>query len=304
MSPPRRDVNGTGRMKPHDDRAWFLVTPALAVMAFVGIVPLVTVFNYSFHDIFSLDQLHWVGSEWYREIVTSRRFLASLARSLAFSAVVLAVQVPLGIAVALLLARAGRPGRWMLLLVAVPLVVPWNMIPVMWLNLINPDTGIAGRALAALGIGFDYKFDPLHTWILLVAMDTWHWLGLVVILAYAALSGIPPDTYRAAAIDGASRLSVFRYIEMPRIGGALTIVLLLRFVDSFMIYTEAFAINAGGPNGATTFLALDLGEDIKGFSYGSAAARSMVYFLIVVTVVWVFVTATRGRAAGPEGVRR
>jgi glycerol transport system permease protein len=77
--------------------------------------------------------------------------------------------------------------------------------------------------------------------------------------------------------------------------GALSIVLLLRFVDSFMIYTEAFAINAGGPDGATTFLSLDLGEDIKGFSYGTAAARSMIYFLIVLTVVWAFVTVTEAR---------
>jgi glycerol transport system permease protein len=71
------------------------------------------------------------------------------------------------------------------------------------------------------------------------------------------------------------------------------VVLLLRFIDSFMIYTEAFAINAGGPSGATTFLSLDLGEEIKGFSYGSAAARSMLYFLIVLAVVWAFVVATR-----------
>lgn len=148
---------------------------------------------------------------------------------------------------------------------------------------------MVGQALAAAGIGFDWKFTALHTWILLVVMDTWHWLGLVVILAYAGLSGISGDFYRAAAIDGASRVAVFRHIELPRIAGPLGIVLLLRFVDSFMIYTEAFAINAGGPDMATHFLAIDLGEEIKGFSYGSAAARSMVYFLIVITVVWAFV---------------
>jgi glycerol transport system permease protein len=125
--------------------------------------------------------------------------------------------------------------------------------------------------------------------MLLVVMDTWHWLGLVVILSYAGLSGISAEYYRAAAIDGASRWAVFRHIEVPRIAAPMGIVLLLRFVDSFMIYTEAFSINAGGPDMATHFLAIDLGEEIKGFSYGTAAARSMVYFLIVITVVWAFV---------------
>ncbi len=289
-------------MRLHDNRAWFLLVPALAVLVFVGVVPLISVLNFSFHDIFSVDNIHWVGGEWYAEIITSAKFHGSLARSLLFSAIVLCVQVPLGIAVALLLIRAGRFGVAMLLLVAVPLVVPWNMIPIMWLSLINPETGIVGRALVGLGIDFDYKFTALHTWILLVAMDTWHWLGLVVILAYAALSGIPQPYYQAAAIDGASRLSVFWRIELPRISGALSIVLLLRFVDSFMIYTEAFAINAGGPDGATTFLSLDLGENIKGFSYGIAAARSMVYFLIVITVVWVFVTVTEARRRDQGGL--
>jgi glycerol transport system permease protein len=288
-------------MKPHDNRAWVLILPAAALMAFVGLVPLVAVFNFSFHDIFSLSQSHWVGGAWYQDIISSSRFHASLGRSLLFSAIVLAVQLPLGVAVALLLRRSGRAGPVLLLLVAVPLVVPWNMIPIMWLNLIDPESGMAGRTLVWLGIPFDYKFTALHTWILLVVMDTWHWLGLVVILAYAGLSGIPQAYYQAAAIDGASRLALFRHIELPRISGALSIVILFRFIDSLLIYTEAFAINAGGPNGATTFLSLDLGEAIKSFSYGPAAARSIIYFLIVTTVVWVFVTITGNRRKEQDG---
>ena len=78
-------------------------------------------------------------------------------------------------------------------------------------------------------------------------------------------------------------------------------MVLLRFVDSFMIYTEAFAINAGGPSGATTFLSIDLGEEIKGFSYGSAAARSMIYCLIVMAVVWAFVKITAHRRDSGSG---
>lgn len=288
-------------MKYDSNRAWILLLPTLALMAFVAVAPLVTVLNFSFFDIFTLEKISWVGTDWYHDIVASDRFHQSLRRSLLFSAVVLGVQIPLGIWIALLLSRAGRRlGSVMIMVVALPLVVPWNMIPIMWLNLIDPKSGLAGQALAASGIGFDYKFTAVHTWILIVMMDTWHWLGLVIILAYAGLSAIPAPYYQAAAIDGASRLAVFRHIELPRIGGALGIVLLLRFVDSFMIYTEAFAINAGGPSGATTFLSIDLGEDIKGFSYGSAAARAMVYWLIVATVVWVFVKLTAHRRRAGE----
>jgi glycerol transport system permease protein len=278
-------------MRPYDNRAWFLLLPALILLGLVGALPLLAVFNYGFHDIFTLSDVHWVGIEWFADILGSDRFLASLGRSLLFSALVLTIQVPLGIAVALLFLTLGRRAVWGLMLVALPLVVPWNMIPMLWLGLVQPQTGLLGPGLAALG--FDWKFTALHTWALLLVMDTWHWLGLVVVLAYAGLSAIPPAYRQAAAIDGAGRWAIFRHVELPKIAGALAIVFLLRFVDSFMIYTEAFAINAGGPGDATRFLTLELGEEIKGFSYGQAAARATLYFLIVLAVVWAFVIATR-----------
>ena len=259
-------------------------------MAFVGVLPMVAVFNYSVLDIFTLQDVFYVGSDWYREIVSSERFHMSLLRSLLFSAIVLSIQIPLGVGIAMLLTRSGKWRTLILMLLALPMVVPWNMIPMMWLSLLDSKSGFAGQAMSWAGISFDPDFNPVHTWIVLVVMDTWHWLGLVVILAYAGLSGISNDYYRAAAIDGASRFAIFRYIQLPKIGNVLSIAALLRFVDSFMIYTEAFRINAGGPQKATHFLAIDLGEDIKAFSYGSAAARAMVYFLLVVTVAWVFKT--------------
>jgi glycerol transport system permease protein len=276
-------------VKPQSNAAWLLMLPAVLVMVFVAVLPLVAVLNYSFHDIFSLDQAFWVGTEWYQDIVTGPRFWASLGRSALFSTLALGVQLPLGIAVALMLRRARpRLATMMLMCLAIPLVVPTNMIAGLWLALIGPS-GLVGQALEALHVTFDYKFTALHTWALILLVDTWHWLGLVVILAYAGLSSIQPAWYQAAAIDSASRLAVFRWIELPQISGALWIVLLLRLVDTFMIYTEAMTINAGGPNDATTFLSLELGEEIKAYSYGTAAARAMVDFVFVLTLVWVFV---------------
>jgi glycerol transport system permease protein len=274
-----------------DNRAWVLLIPAMGVLAVVGVLPLLAVVNYGFHDIFSLKDVFWVGPQWFRDILGSDRFAASLGRSLLFSVLALAVQVPLGIAVARMLLGCGRRAVWGLMLCALPLVVPWNMIPMLWLGLIDKQSGLLGPALAV--VGFDYKATAWHTWALIVTVDTWHWLGLVVVLAYAGLASVPPSYRQAAAIDGASRWAMFRHIELPRIKGALAIVFLLRFVDSFMIYTEAFAINAGGPDDATRFLSIELGEEIKGFSYGQAAARATLYFLLVLVAVWVFVIATR-----------
>ena len=276
-------------MKPHSNAAWALMLPAAAVMVFVAVLPLLAVLNYSFHDIFSLDKVFWVGTDWYEMIVATPRFWASLGRSALFSTLAISVQIPLGIAMALMLRKVGpRGASLMLMCLAIPLVVPTNMIAGLWLALLRPE-GLGGQALSALHLTLDYKFTALHTWALILIVDTWHWLGLVVVLAYAGLSSIQPAYYQAAAVDSATRWAVFRWIELPQISGALWIVLLLRLVDSFMIYTEVMAINAGGPNDATTFLSLELGEDIKAYSYGTSAARAMVDFIFVLTLVWVFV---------------
>lgn len=268
---------------------WIGLLPALAIMIFVGVLPLSIVFHHSFYDIFTLETKFWVGGEWYVETLTSLRFYQSLGRSFGFSLIVMCIQFPLGILIALAIPKVGPLKSTTLILLALPLVVPWNMIPAIWLSLINPDTGMIGRAIGFTGYPFDYKFTALHTWILIVVMDTWHWIGLVAILSFAGLSGIAPGFYQAAAIDQASRWQVFRYIELPKMRGVLTMALLLRFMDSFMIYTEAFGINAGGPKNATAFLSLDLGEQIAGFDYGPAAARSIIYFAIILCVVFVFV---------------
>ena len=288
-------------MERQDHHAWLFLAPAIIVLIFVGALPLAINAWHSLHDIFTLDTKYWVGGEWYAALLGSPRLYQSLGRSCLFSVIILTVQVPLGLAIAMMLPRSGPVRTLALILLAIPLMVPWNMIPPMWLSLINPETGVLGQMMAFTGIHFDHKFNAVHTWLLIVLMDTWHWVGLIAILACSGLSGIAPAYYQAAAIDQATRLQVFRYIELPKLMGVMTMALLLRFMDSFMIYTEAFGINAGGPRNATAFLSLDLGEEIKAFNYGPAAARSVLYFAITLVIAWSFWTLMRRQEGQDNG---
>ena len=275
-------------MKKHDNIGWIFVLPATLVLGLIGLIPLITVINYSFFEIFILDARFWVGTDWYKEIVGSGRFWASFGRSTLFSILILTIQIPLGIAIALCFPRGKFWVGITLAVIALPLLVPWNMIPSLWLSLLNPETGILGRLLPNVGWPANWKLSVVQTWAVIIVMDVWHWTSLVVILCYSALTTIPAAHYQAAAIDSAGPWQVFRFIQLPKLYHVLLMAILLRFMDSFMIYTEAFLINAGGPNGATMFLAVDLGEEIKAFNYGPSAARSVLYFLIVVTVAWTF----------------
>jgi glycerol transport system permease protein len=287
-------------MKQRRNAAWFFVLPAVAVLGLVGLIPLMAVINYSFFDIFTLESRFWVGGEWYAELVGTVDFYAALGRSLLFTALVLLIQFPLGIGIALMIPSNAFAKGAILMILALPLVVPWNMIPGIWLGFVNTDYGLLGRAIVFTGWEFDYKFNAVHTWILILLMDTWHWVGLVAILAYSGLSSIPAAYYQAAKVDGAGDWAVLRYLQLPKLRGVMMMALILRVMDSMMIYTEAFGINAGGPDKATSFLTLELGEDIAAFNYGPAAARSVLYFLIVLVVAWTMKVAVMRQNGDPS----
>ena len=277
--------------KTVNQKAWFLVLPVLVLVAFSAVIPLMTVVNYSVQDTFGNNQFFWAGLEWFDEMLHSERMWDALGRQLMFSGIILAIEVPLGIFVALNMPKRGFWASVCLVLMALPLLIPWNVVGTIWQIFGRVDIGLLGHTLAQLGIPYNYTQDVFAAWITVVVMDVWHWTSLVALLAYAGLQSIPDAYYQAARIDQASRWSVFRYIELPKMQGVLMIAILLRFMDSFMIYTEPFVVTGGGPGNATTFLSIDLVKMALGqFDLGPAAAFSIMYFLVILLICWVFYT--------------
>ena len=277
--------------KTQNNRAWFLVLPVLVVVAFSAVVPLMTVANYALNDTFGNNEFFWVGLEWFEEMVTSERLHDALGRQILFSAIILAIEVPLGIYIALNMPKRGAWASLCLVLMALPLLIPFNVVGTIWQIFGRVDIGLLGRTLNGAGVDYNYTNDPLDAWITVIVMDVWHWTSLVALLAYAGLRSIPQAYYQAARIDQASRWSVFRYIELPKMKGVLLIAVLLRFMDSFMIYTEPFVVTGGGPGNSTTFLSIDLVKMAVGqFDLGPAAAFSIMYFLVILLISWVFYT--------------
>jgi len=277
--------------KTLNNKAWLMVLPVLLLVAISAVIPLMTVVNYSVQDSFGNNQFFWAGTEWFQDVLTSDRFHEALWRNLLFSAIILTIEVPLGIFVALNMPKKGIGVPICLVLMSLPLLIPWNVVGTIWQVFGRVDIGLLGYTLNSLGFDYNYVSDPLDAWITVIVMDVWHWTSLVVLLCYAGLVSIPEDYYQAAKIDGASRWSVFRYIQLPKMNRVLLIAVLLRFMDSFMIYTEPFVVTGGGPGNSTTFLSIDLVKLAIGqFDLGPAAAMSIVYFLIILLLSWVFYT--------------
>ena len=274
--------------KPVNQRAWWFVLPVLISVAFSALIPLMTIVNYSVQDILGPDQAVFVGMEWYKEILRDPELHGALYRQLIFTGAVLAIEIPLGIALALAIPERGWRASLTLVLIAMPLLIPWNVVGTIWQIFARGDIGLLGYVLTQLGVDYNYSQDPTDAWVTVLVMDVWHWTPLVALLSYAALRAIPEPFYQAARIDGASRWAVFRHIELPKMRGVLTIALLLRLMDSFMIYTEPFVLTGGGPGTATTFLSQYLTQKAVGqFDLGPAAAFSLVYFLIILLLCFV-----------------
>ena len=277
---------------------WLFVLPVVTLVAFNAVIPLMTVVNYSVQESFGENVFFWSGVRWFEEVLNSSRFHEALLRQILFTAIVLVIEIPLGLAIALAMPRRGPWVSVCLVLMALPLLIPWNVVGAMWNIMALPEIGLLGKAINALGITYNYTRQPISAWFTIILMDVWHWTSLVVLLCYAGLVSIPDAYYQAARIDAARPWAVFRYIQLPKLRYVLTIAILLRFMDSFMIYTEVVVLTGGGPGNATTFLSIDLVKTALGqFDLGPAAAMSIIYFLIILLASWLFYTLMTRREA-------
>jgi glycerol transport system permease protein len=268
--------------------AYGFLAPALIVMMLCGVLPMAFVAFYSVHDTFAGNSFIWVGLDWYRMDLVSPEFFAALERSLGFSIIALLIEVPLGIYIALRLPAKGLMSSLYIVLMAIPLLTPYIVVGHLWQALTLPHAGLLYEVARWLGLNYNMN-NTAVAWFTLALMDTWHWTSLVALLCFAGLRAIPEDYYRAARIDAASNWAIFRYIQLPKLRLVLLIAILLRFMDSFMIYTEAYVATRGGPGVSTVFLSQELVQTATvEFNLGEAAAMSVIYFLVILCVSWAF----------------
>jgi glycerol transport system permease protein len=258
-----------------------LLLPAVLLLIATGVIPLALVFFYSTHENFG-SEFFFVGTQWYVQALLSPDFQYSVLRSFLFSCLALAVEIPLGLFVALRLPREGRFTSVLVVLMVLPLLTPNIVVAYLFKALSLPVTGPL-TWMASL-IGWDFNLNHVFSaWFLLILMDCWHWTSLVVLFAHAGLKAIPTEYYRAAAIDSASKWGVFCYVQWPRLKLMLGIAAILRFMDSFMIYAEPLVTTHGGPKDYTTFVARAFVQTKKTqFELGYGSAISMFCFAIVV----------------------
>ncbi len=276
-------------MKSDKARPYFLILPSIILISIVGILPMIMVVYYSLHDSFFGGNYIWVGLYWFKQLFVSSDFLDSLMRSFLFSFLALSIQIPLGLLIAKKIPKSGFFASTIIVLIVIPLLIPKIVIGHIWTFLSIPQIGLIDHLANFFNITFDLNTNIFQVWFIILLMDTWHWTSLVVLLCYAGLKAIPFQYYHAAYIDGASNWSIFSKIELPKLKKVLLIAILLRFMDSFIIYTETYVLTRGGPYMSTTFLSHDLVQTATvQFDLGEGGAMAVIYSIIVIITSFIF----------------
>ena len=276
-------------MKSDKARPYFLILPSIILISIVGILPMIMVVYYSLHDSFFGGNYIWVGLYWFKQLFVSSDFLNSLMRSFLFSFLALSIQIPLGLLIAKKIPKSGFFASTIIVLIVVPLLIPKIVIGHIWSFLTIPQIGLIDHLANFFNITFDLNTNIFQVWFIILLMDTWHWTSLVVLLCFAGLKAIPFQYYHAAYIDGASNWSIFSKIEIPKLKKVLLIAILLRFMDSFIIYTETYVLTRGGPYMSTTFLSHDLVQTATvQFDLGEGGAMAVIYSIIVIITSFIF----------------
>jgi glycerol transport system permease protein len=265
--------------------------PALLLMAVSAFLPIMTVLNYSLHVLFPGSIPKYMGLENYKMALADQKLILALGRQIIYTLENLIIQIPLGLALALILPRKGAAVGLVLVLLGIPLLIPWNVVGIIWRIFARSDIGVLPWALK--NIGYAYSVDTAaQAWWTIIIMDVWHWTPLVTLLCFAGIQAIPPEFYQAARVDSASKLATFRYVTLPKLKHVLIIAVLLRCMDSFKVYDEPFMLTAGGPGSSTELLSMYLSRQAIGaFNMGLSSAMSLIYFVIVLILCYILYVA-------------
>jgi multiple sugar transport system permease protein len=220
----------------------------------------------------------------------------ALLNTVLFVVVSVAIEIVLGLALALTVADLGRGKGWVRTALILPILVPPVAIGSMWKLMYNYDFGIFNQTLVGIGLSpVNWLASPsLALWSVIV-VDVWHWVPFVFLILFAAVEGLPVDVLEAARIDGASRWQMIRRVQIPLLRPALVVALLFRSILAFKVFDEVFLLTSGGPGTATELINLHLYKVF--FEQNQLGYGALLSLAVIAAIVSFLLVARRGLRA-------
>lgn len=273
--------------------ALVFLAPALAALGGLTVYPGLWVLWLSLqHRIPIFDVARFAGLDHYRFLASDPRFWNAARVTLLFTVVSVALELGLGLLVALALRhqRAGR--RLALALLLLPWALPAVVAAKLFEWLYHPSAGLVNLLLG--GRSINWLGDPSLALPALILADVWRTMPFVALLCYARLLGIPGELYEAAQVDGADRVAMLTRITLPLLRRILLIALLFRTLDALRAFDLMFVLTGGGPASATETLTVYAYRSLfQTLHLGFGSAIGVVVFTLVMLVAWSYLSIMR-----------
>lgn len=283
---------------------YLFLAPAAVVLAVALIYPVGYMIWASFlnwNPSQRIGEAEFVRLANYAKLLSDAQFRESFGVTLSFAAVVVSVELVLGVGLALVLERELRGMTVLRTLFILPMMIAPIVVGLMWRYMYHPTVGTFNRTLTALGLDpVPWLSDPGWAFVSVVIADIWQWTPFIFILSLAALQSMPRSAMEAARIDGATDFQTVLYIKLPLMLPVLVVTALLRLIDAFKVLEVILVMTNGGPGLSTEILSLRIARTASEFrELGSAAAMSnllLVLLMILTLAMFLFTKATEARA--------
>jgi multiple sugar transport system permease protein len=267
-----------------------LSAPAVVFTVAMIAFPVAYTIWLGFQSFSSTGRQSFAGLGNYSKLVSDAEFWHGLWVTLALYLLSLALQLVLGIWLALILFHAKRlPGVVRSLFIS-PFMMPPVVAGMMWLVILDPSLGAANYLLQRVGLPpSDWLASP--TWVIptVALIDTWQWAPYVALIVLGGLQSLPPSVYEAAQIDGASAFRTFRRITLPLLLPTIVTATILRSVDLLRFFDIIYITTQGGPGNASNTLNIyGFRVGFEFFNIGYASALMLTLTAIVFGVVLAF----------------
>ncbi|MFO6464948.1 carbohydrate ABC transporter permease [Jannaschia sp. KMU-145] len=284
---------------------YLFLAPAVAVMGIALLYPIGYMIYASFLDwnpSQRIGEAEWVGVRNYVNLLGDAAFRESFWVTIKFAAIVVSVEMVLGVGLALLLDRELRGMTILRTVFILPMMIAPIVVGLVWRYMYHPTVGTFNKWLDGMGLSSaPWLSDGNWAFASIVIADVWQWTPFIFILSLAALQSMPKSAMEAARIDGASGWQLIWHIKLPLMLPVLIVTALLRLIDAFKVLEVILVMTNGGPGLSTEILALRISRTASEFrELGYAAAMSnllLILLLILTIVMFGYTKLTEARAA-------
>lgn len=262
--------------------------PALAVYAFVVIIPTAQGSIYAFTDWNGLDpDYSFVGLDNVAKVLADPQAMRALMNTLVIAVCFTVIQNVLGLALAVAVNSKIKTRNVLKVLLFAPAVMTPVVVGYLWQYMLSPN-GPINSALRAVGLdslALTWLGDPTLALGSIIFVLVWQLAGYSMVIFLAGLQSVPEELVEAAAVDGAGPVRRFFHVVLPMLGPAITINLMLSMIGSLKIFDHVWALTGGGPGGLTnTLTTLMFREAFTYGSFGKAVALGLVLLVIVLVI--------------------